>query len=141
MPSTRRLFTPAEATRMLPLVRRIVEDILAAGRAMRAHAVQPRPDPEQVRLYDRELEQLRSLIRELEELGCSFKDWRFDVGLVDFPARIDGEDVLLCWRSDEPAIRFYHALEDGYAGRKPIPPHLLSSQREPHKQGENHAIR
>lgn len=126
---------------MLPLVRRIVEDVLAAGRAMRAHAVRPRPDAEQVRLYDRELEHLRSLIRELEDLGGSFKDWRFDVGLVDFPARIDGEDVLLCWRSDEPAIRYYHGVEEGYAGRKPIPPHLLSCQREPQKQGENHAIR
>ncbi len=126
---------------MLPLVRRIVEDILATGRAMRVHAVRPRPEPEQVVLYDRELERLRGLIQELEGLGCSFKDWRFDVGLVDFPARIDGKDVLLCWRSDEPAIHYYHGLEEGYAGRKPIPPHLLSLKRETQTQGENHAIR
>jgi hypothetical protein len=42
------------------------------------------------------------------------------MGLVDFPAMIDGEEVLLCWRSDEPEVLYYHGLEDGFAGRKKI---------------------
>jgi hypothetical protein len=41
--------------------------------------------------------------------------------MVDFPAIIDGKDVLLCWKSDEEDITFYHEVEAGFAGRKLIP--------------------
>ena len=61
---------------------------------------------------------------EVEELGCTYRDWSFSLGLVDFPAQIDGEDVYLCWRSDERDVRYYHGLLEGYAGRRLIPqPH------------------
>ncbi|MCI0613876.1 DUF2203 domain-containing protein [bacterium] len=39
---------------------------------------------------------------------------------MDFPAIIDGESVLLCWRYGEKSIDYYHNLSDGFAGRKPI---------------------
>ena len=54
-------------------------------------------------------------------MGCFYKDWDFELGLVDFPALVRGELVFLCWRSDEPALRFYHRMEEGYAGRRPLP--------------------
>ena len=54
----------------------------------------------------------------LEELGVQVKD--VDLGLLDFPARHDGEDVLLCWHAGEEAVEFWHGLGEGYAGRKPI---------------------
>jgi hypothetical protein len=54
----------------------------------------------------------------LEELGVQVKD--VDLGLLDFPARHDGEDVLLCWHPGEEAVEFWHGLTEGYAGRKPI---------------------
>ena len=57
---------------------------------------------------------------ELEGIGCYYKDWNFDAGLVDFPAEVNGEEVLLCWRSDEKAVEWYHTYEDGYSGRKRI---------------------
>lgn len=60
-------------------------------------------------------------IAELEELGCFYKDWNFSIGLIDFPSVIDGKEVMLCWKSDEPDILFYHGLQDGFAGRRPIP--------------------
>ena len=63
---------------------------------------------------------------ELEEIGCFYKDWNFTIGLVDFPAIIDGKEVLLCWRSDEDDILYYHGFEDGYAGRKEIPDKYLN---------------
>jgi hypothetical protein len=44
------------------------------------------------------------------------------MGLIDFPAIIDDEQVFLCWRSDEPELAFYHRIEGGYAGRRPLPP-------------------
>jgi hypothetical protein len=43
------------------------------------------------------------------------------LGLIDFPAqRRNGEVVLLCYRDDEDTIRFWHPLETGFAGRRPI---------------------
>lgn len=56
--------------------------------------------------------------REIEELGVVVKDQR--LGLCDFYGRVDGALVWLCWRYGEPAVEHYHALEAGYAGRKPL---------------------
>ncbi len=119
-----RYFTPAEANRMLPLVRKIVSDILKEGQAIRALSVsleKPEEDPEINRLMDH----LDELFDELESLGCSYRDWNFVEGLVDFPSKIHGQEVLLCWRSDESKIAHYHDPESGYAGRLPIPKELL----------------
>jgi len=119
-----RLFTPAEANGTLPLVKRIVADILSKGRELQ------RLEPEQAKqdVADRVWElqhQLRDHMDELTRVGCSYKDFGFQLGLVDFPGQIDGEDVLLCWRSDEPAVTHYHGHADGYAGRREIPVELL----------------
>lgn len=57
-------------------------------------------------------------LESLEALGGEPKD--LDIGLVDFPAMIDGESVLLCWRYGEKSIDYYHNLSDGFTGRKPI---------------------
>ena len=118
-----KFFTPHEANQMLPLVRRIVMDILKNGQAIRALSTKlkkPEEDPEINRLMD----QLDELFDELESLGCSYRDWNFSEGLVDFPSRIHGQEVLLCWRSDEKEVLYYHDLESGYAGRLPIPKDL-----------------
>ncbi len=112
-----RHFTAEEANRTLPLVRQIVEDILETGRQVRAISKTKPVDEEAIRL---KVQKLERLVGELEQIGCYFKDWNFDTGLVDFPAVIDGKEVLLCWRSDEAAITHYHGYSDGYAGRKPL---------------------
>lgn len=111
----KRLFTREEAESTLPLVRRIVADILQTGRTIR----ELEEDDKELSRLQAELEEH---LRELEEMGCSFKDWNFSIGLVDFPAEIDGETVFLCWRSDEPGLAWYHRIEDGYQGRRPLPP-------------------
>jgi hypothetical protein len=64
---------------------------------------------------------LEENLQELEAMGCYFKDWNFTLGLVDFPAEIDGKTVFLCWRSDEDTLGWYHGIEDGYPGRRPLP--------------------
>ena len=106
---------------MLPLVRQIVEDILKTGHRMRVISLLTPPTHVQVREYEQFAETLRDLFEELESLGCTYKDWNFRIGLVDFPSFIYGEEVLLCWRSDELEIGHYHRYQDGYAGRKKIP--------------------
>ncbi|RPI70946.1 MAG: DUF2203 family protein, partial [Ignavibacteriales bacterium] len=47
------------------------------------------------------------------------------IGLVDFPSIINNKEVFLCWRSDEDEIKFYHDIDSGYSGRKPIPENYL----------------
>jgi len=123
-----RLFTPNEANETLPLVKRIVSDITQTGKLIRdivdELGDESRSDPEANRL----LKEINDLFLELEKLGCSYKDWNFELGLVDFPAVIDGEEVLLCWRSDEPSVMFFHGVFDGFPGRKSIPPGILNEE-------------
>lgn len=132
-----RLFSPHEATQTLPLVKRIVDDILQRGQELR-RLHESAPDSRNA-LTALE-ESLQENLLELEALGCSFRDWNFELGLVDFPSRIEGEIVLLCWRSDEPELRFYHGLHDGYAGRKPIPESLLRAPGADESSGVTLAI-
>jgi len=72
-------------------------------------------------------DEINGFISELEEIGCFYKDWNFTIGLVDFPAVIDNREVMLCWKSDEDDIKFYHDIDSGYSGRKPIPEEYLNS--------------
>jgi len=57
-------------------------------------------------------------VERLEALGVVLKD--LDLGLLDFPSRRDGSDVLLCWHVGEDGVGWWHALDEGYAGRKPV---------------------
>lgn len=114
-------FTPKEAVKTLPLVKRIVSDILSLAGEIRQY-ISEHPEAEESEEYiTSRLSKIQACMDELLELGCYYKDWNFSVGLVDFPSVIDGEDVFLCWRSDEENIRYFHRREDGFAGRKPIP--------------------
>lgn len=111
-------FTREEATRTLPLVRQIVGDILELGQELRILLRNQADTHTFADEIERIQAQLQLLFQELHELGCSYKDWNFTIGLVDFPAIINGEEVLLCWRSDETEVMFYHGISDGFAGRK-----------------------
>ena len=124
--SSKRLFTPAEATRTLPLVKRIVAYILMAGRELRSIYADQGQSAESSPEFREKMSAFQDLLGELEAIGCSFKDWNFTLGLVDFSAIIDGEKVLLCWRSDGESLEWYHGYEDGFAGRKRIPAELFS---------------
>ena len=63
-------------------------------------------------------DQAAAAVRELTALGVVVKD--LDLGLLDFPALRDGEEVELCWQVGEAAVEYWHPLEAGYRGRKPI---------------------
>ncbi len=65
-------------------------------------------------------ESIHSALEQIHATGCVVKD--LEVGLLDFPARINGEAVYLCWRLGEDRIRFYHSQDEGFSGRKPIDP-------------------
>ena len=131
-----RYFTPEEANEALVHVRPLVERLVEARRSSsrlekRLDTVRTRVagnggglDPARVgELQNEAIEAARIVLEladELEELGVQVKDPAS--GLIDFPARHpDGSDVLLCWQLGEGEIGFWHTLEGGFAGRKPLP--------------------
>jgi hypothetical protein len=63
--------------------------------------------------------ELAKLVDEIGEHGAQVKD--LDEGLIDFPALRRGETVLLCWKLGEDEIRHWHTVDDGFAGRRPLP--------------------
>ena len=64
------------------------------------------------------VETLREQIEAIQDTGCVIKD--IEVGLVDWPALHQGREVLLCWKYGEPEVGFWHELNTGFAGRRPI---------------------
>ena len=118
-------FTPSEAVKTLPLVRQIVEDILNVTREMRLYAEDINGKIENDPFIMKMAMSVDGFIKELEEIGCFYKDWNFTIGLVDFPSIINGKEVFLCWRSDEEIIKYYHEMDSGFAGRKKIPEEYL----------------
>jgi len=105
-----RFFSPKEANELLPRIKEIVCEIIDKSN-----------DP---KISE---ERIKALMSQLEELGCFYKDWSFEIGLVDFPAIIHGQEAMLCWRSDEPRVEWFHGFDDGYAGRRPITRELIFS--------------
>jgi len=63
-------------------------------------------------------EQLSRTVDEIQQTGCVVKD--LDTGLVDFPSLRRGEKVYLCWKLGEERIGYWHGIEEGFAGRKPL---------------------
>ncbi len=60
----------------------------------------------------------KEALGEIDAIGVQVKD--LDTGLLDFPCRVDGELVLLCWRRGENRIEYWHTLEAGFRGRQPL---------------------
>jgi hypothetical protein len=66
---------------------------------------------------------MKTNLEKILSTGCLIKD--LDIGLLDFPAVINNEEVYLCWKLGEDRIRYYHRQNEGYAGRKPLDPRDL----------------
>jgi hypothetical protein len=135
--SNMQFFTPDEANGTLaavrPLVERLVEErrsyvalgaeleevqMLVAGNG---GSLDPGRVGELQEAVARAAAGLAAIVGQINELGVQVKD--LDRGLVDFPARHpeNGDTVLLCWELGEPDVSYWHGLEDGFAGRKPLP--------------------
>jgi hypothetical protein len=73
---------------------------------------------------------LAELINKIQETGCVVKD--LDEGLVDFPSLIKGKEAFLCWKLGEERIGYWHGIDEGYAGRKPLDETPPEEQPPPH---------
>jgi hypothetical protein len=58
------------------------------------------------------------LICRIQSLGCVVKD--IDLGLIDLPATREGQPIYLCWKAGEPAVAYWHGIDEGFASRKPL---------------------
>jgi hypothetical protein len=67
---------------------------------------------------ERAVQRAKDAIAEIHATGVQVKD--IDIGLLDFPCKVEGEIVLLCWKLGEAKITHWHSTEEGFAGRKPI---------------------
>lgn len=130
-----RHFTPEEANAALEQVRPLVEKLVEHRRAHVAALARQEELEERIRgngggippatladaaeEVEREARELAKTIDRIDEHGAQVKD--LDEGLIDFPALRGVETVLLCWKLDEDEIRYWHRVEDGFAGRRPLP--------------------
>jgi hypothetical protein len=142
-----KIFSPDEANRMLPLVSRIADDIVATY--AKVHHALREFELEKARLQDaslqglgpvdvnqtgsesaqrlealdrdvaRLLDRFQGLIEEIEALGGTVKD--YERGCIDFYGEVDGEIVYLCWQRGEDALTHWHRLDEGFASRHRIP--------------------
>jgi hypothetical protein len=67
---------------------------------------------------EKAVQRVKDAVAEIDATGVQVKD--LDIGLLDFPCRVDGEIILLCWKLGEATISHWHSTEEGFAGRKPI---------------------
>ncbi len=131
-------FTVEEANRTLPLVSRIVEDLVREHgmwedkvREFELATVGASPDrPDAIaELLQIEAQRLakdiEGYIAELASLGVICKG--MGTGLVDFPGEIDGRDVFFCWKLGEPSVGYWHDVDAGFIGRQRLHPLVLSS--------------
>jgi hypothetical protein len=130
-----KIFTLQEAQHLIPTVKEWLEQAIESKRQvetiddelrgvserinmMGGSEINPAAILKQRRTKDAALRALRDVIGQIEASGCLVKD--LDRGLVDFPALLGDEEVYLCWKLGEDSIGYWHRVEEGYAGRKPI---------------------
>jgi hypothetical protein len=130
-----RVFTLVEANAALvelrPIVERAVSHRRKLGEAQRHQAelvtriagnggdMQPSDLREAAATIQREAAAIADCVERIDEAGAQIKS--LEEGLLDFPALRGDEEVLLCWKLGEDEIRYWHGVDEGFAGRKPLP--------------------
>jgi hypothetical protein len=138
LPSVPKTFSLDEANNMLPLVRRIVEDLVrdherwqdkvsafelatVGSKADHPDAVAELLQKDALRLAA----DIEGYVKELTQLGVECKG--LDAGLVDFLAEMNGRAIYYCWKLGEPSVQYWHGVNAGFAGRHPLQPALAES--------------
>ena len=128
-------FTLDEAQSLLPVLESLLKRAMEGRRAAQAIESELNELPQRIYLsggmrvnsasvakqraeVEEHLKQVQESVAEIDAIGVQVKD--LDSGLLDFPCRIDGEVVLLCWRMGERAIEHWHTIEAGFQGRQPV---------------------
>lgn len=133
-----KIFTVEEANRTLPLVSRIVDDLVREHRMwedkvrefeLATVGASPERPNAIAELLQAEAQRLavaiEGYIAELNDLGVICKG--MGTGLVDFRGQIDGRDVFYCWKLGEPGVLYWHEVDAGFVGRQRLHPLALTS--------------
>jgi hypothetical protein len=133
-----RVFTVREANRTLPLVSRIVQDLVRDHQRWEEKVREfelatvgsslEKPDviAELLQIEAQRLAaDIEGYIAELNDLGVICKG--MDTGLVDFRGRMDGRDVFYCWKLGEPSVQYWHEVNAGFIGRQKLQLELSES--------------
>ncbi len=114
-----------EANRLVPILSRTFEEVrpkvtrlqdVLARLELVAEAEPSRRQPLEAE-RDRLLGEVQKMLQPLLDMGVEVKGAD---GLVDFRATKDGRTVYLCWKYGEPAVLYWHELDAGFSGRRPI---------------------
>lgn len=76
---------------------------------------------------DKAFQNIKDTLAEIDAIGVQVKD--LDIGLLDFPCAMGDEVILLCWKYGEERIEFWHGMEEGFQGRKPIDERILRGKK------------
>jgi hypothetical protein len=79
---------------------------------------------------EKAIRRVKDALAEIDATGVQVKD--IDIGLLDFPCKVEGEIVLLCWKLGEEKITHWHSTEEGFAGRKPIDERIERAGKKKH---------
>jgi len=125
-----RIFTPQDANKALPEVKRRFNTILSQKNNVVALQEELQKTVESGSSLERFIKKKQQLngavsylykaIEQLEDMGIMIKS--VDEGLIDFPSARFDEEVWLCWKLGEPEIKFWHDKDEGFMGRKPLAP-------------------
>lgn len=80
---------------------------------------------------DKAMNDIKDALAEIEAIGVQVKD--LDIGLLDFPCIVDDQIVLLCWKLGEEKIQYWHGVEEGFRGRKPIDDRIAKAGKKREK--------
>jgi hypothetical protein len=76
---------------------------------------------------EKTIQRVKDAVAEIGATGVQVKD--LDIGLLDFPCKVEGRTVLLCWKLGEKGIAHWHGTSEGFAGRKPIDEKIAKAKR------------
>lgn len=64
------------------------------------------------------IDQMSAGVARIDEWGITLRD--IETGLIDFPALVNGRPICLCWRLGEERVEWWHELDAGFGGRRPL---------------------
>jgi hypothetical protein len=126
-PRYSRYFTVEEANALIPELTMLIERIRLIKAEVTSNIVELEAVVNKARAnggygkgttYLSKITRFYDYLNQIEEMGCLLRD--IDLGIVDFPSIHDGRVVYLCWKLGEERVSFWHEVDAGFAGRKPI---------------------
>jgi len=76
---------------------------------------------------EKAIRRVKDTLAEINAIGVQVKD--IEIGLLDFPCKVEGRIVLLCWKLGEQGITHWHTSSEGFAGRKPVDERIAKAKK------------